>query len=242
MKTKKISVLIKISILLTFFSCNNAENNNDESSVEIGNQTWMTDNLDVETFRNGDSILLVENFEDWIEACKNHVPACCHYKFFRPFGYKYSQVSVFSFKQVRFGKLYNEYAVKDPRGLAPSGWKIPSIKDWRKLLKHYNFQQDQSLPYRLMVNNHNIWSKTQDVPDNNGFSAMLGGSLIGDSENSENVDWPTFNGVNEYTQWWTNTKDSEVISLFKEDDNTTCVVGLEDLNNEANYVRCIKQQ
>lgn len=199
----------------------------------------MTHNLDVETFMNVDSILIVNNFTDWMKACKNHVPACCHYNFFNAFGYKYSQVSGISFKQVRFGKLYNEYAIIDPRGLAPSGWKIPSSNDWLELLNHYNFRKDQSLSYFMKVNNHNIWSKTHDLPDYNGFSAMLGGSLnyIGDSEN---VDWPTFNGVNEYTQWWTNTKDSEVISLFKEDDNTICVVGL-DLNNEANYVRCIKQ-
>lgn len=31
---------------------------------------------------------------------------------------------------VNYGKLYNWYAVNDPRGLVPSGWHIPSSQEW----------------------------------------------------------------------------------------------------------------
>ncbi|MCK7537523.1 MAG: fibrobacter succinogenes major paralogous domain-containing protein [Marinilabiliales bacterium] len=30
----------------------------------------------------------------------------------------------------RYAKLYNWYAVNDPRGLAPEGWRIPTNADW----------------------------------------------------------------------------------------------------------------
>lgn len=32
-----------------------------------------------------------------------------------------------------YGKLYNWYAVNDPRGLAPQGWRIPSNGEWTTL-------------------------------------------------------------------------------------------------------------
>jgi uncharacterized protein (TIGR02145 family) len=35
-----------------------------------------------------------------------------------------------------YGKLYNWYAVNDPRGLAPEGWKVPSSEDWITLIDY----------------------------------------------------------------------------------------------------------
>jgi uncharacterized protein (TIGR02145 family) len=243
MKPFRIINLINISILsLTLFSCNNTEKNIEESSVEIGKQTWMVHNLDVETFMNGDSILLVKNYKDWMKACKNHVPACCQYKFFDGFGYTYTQVAGTVVKQVKYGKLYNEYAIKDPRGLAPKGWKIPSINDWIELLNYYKFSYEKSAIDTTAiiggsVSNFTIWSKNQNIPDYIGFSAVTSGGL--NYLDCPNDDCPIFVGMNEYSQWWTNTENSEVFSLFKEKDRTSFVAGTY-FHNEGYYVRCIK--
>ena len=35
-----------------------------------------------------------------------------------------------SANQTTYGKLYNWYAVNDPRGLAPQGWHIPAVDEW----------------------------------------------------------------------------------------------------------------
>ncbi|MFM7089200.1 MAG: hypothetical protein ACKOZZ_00150 [Bacteroidota bacterium] len=43
-------------------------------SVRIGNQEWMTRNLDVDRFRNGDFIPHVESVEDWKKAGINGQP------------------------------------------------------------------------------------------------------------------------------------------------------------------------
>lgn len=89
-------------------------------TVTIGTQVWMTKNLDVATFRNGDPIPQAKTNEEWEKAGKNEQPAWCYYNNDPANGAKY-------------GKLYNWYAVNDSRGLAPSGYHIPSDAEWTRL-------------------------------------------------------------------------------------------------------------
>lgn len=89
-------------------------------TVTIGSQVWMTKNLDVSTFRNGDPIPQAKTEEEWKKAGGNRQPAWCYYDNDPANGAKY-------------GKLYNWYAVIDPRGLAPAGYHIPSDAEWTKL-------------------------------------------------------------------------------------------------------------
>jgi len=92
-------------------------------SVKIGNQEWMTRNLDVDRFRNGDLIPHAESNEEWKKAGKNGQPAWCYNDNDPDNGKKY-------------GKLYNWYAVNDPRGLAPEGWHVPTDEEWEILVEY----------------------------------------------------------------------------------------------------------
>ena len=40
----------------------------DLKSVKIGNQFWMSENIDVSTFRNGEAILHAQSDQEWEEA------------------------------------------------------------------------------------------------------------------------------------------------------------------------------
>jgi uncharacterized protein (TIGR02145 family) len=91
-------------------------------SVRIGNQEWMTRNLDVDRFRNGDLIPHVESDKEWKEAGSNSQPAWCYYDNDPDNGKKY-------------GKLYNWFAVNESRGLAPEGYHVPSDDEWTSLVK-----------------------------------------------------------------------------------------------------------
>lgn len=71
--------------------------------VKIGDQIWMTRNLNVDKFCNGDPIPETKTNEEWIKAGENGKPAWCYYDNDPANGEKY-------------GKLYNWYAVNDPRG------------------------------------------------------------------------------------------------------------------------------
>ena len=85
-----------------------------ENEIKIGDQTWTSKNLEVSTYRNGDDIPLVEDGKKWKNLTTG---AWCYYE---------NKTG----KGSTYGKLYNGYAINDPRGLAPKGYHIPSDAEW----------------------------------------------------------------------------------------------------------------
>lgn len=88
--------------------------------VKIGDQVWMTKNLDVSKFRNGDPIPEAKTAAEWESAGNSGKPAWSCYDN-DPDNCKI------------YGKLYNWYAVNDSRGLAPSGWHVSTDAEWKTL-------------------------------------------------------------------------------------------------------------
>lgn len=86
--------------------------------VTIGTQIWTSRNLDVDTYRNGDPIPQVTDPTAWAALTTG---AWCYY---------FNDNSYFG---PTYGKLYNAYAVNDPRGLAPTGYHIPTDAEWTVL-------------------------------------------------------------------------------------------------------------
>lgn len=85
-------------------------------SVVIGTQTWMLENLKVRHYNNGDSIPFVTHPVIW----SSPYPRICVYD---------NDMNYMN----EYGLLYNWYVVNDPRGIAPSGWRIPTKEDWQTL-------------------------------------------------------------------------------------------------------------
>ena len=81
-------------------------------------QSWMTKNLDVATYRNGDPIPKVTGTAEWAALTTG---AYCYYN---------NDSATYA---AIYGKLYNWYAVNDPRGLAPEGWHVPTDFEWTTL-------------------------------------------------------------------------------------------------------------
>lgn len=98
--------------------------------VKAGSEIWMKFNLDVVNFRNGDPILQAQSNDEWEKAGFNKQPAWCYYTIDEENGLERS-----------YGKLYNLYALNDPRGLAPEGWHISTETEWREL-QEYLFTSD----------------------------------------------------------------------------------------------------
>ena len=84
-------------------------------ALTICSQEWMDKNLDVTHYQNGDPIPYVPNPTEWAALTTG---AWCYF-WNNP-----------AMSTPTVGKLYNWYAVNDPRGLAPAGWHIPSGNEW----------------------------------------------------------------------------------------------------------------
>jgi uncharacterized protein (TIGR02145 family) len=117
MNRKKIKTVISLFTAVLFTQLNYSQ------TVTIGTQVWMTKNLDIDKFRNGDPIPEAKTEEEWKIAGENHQPAWCYYNNNPLNGEK-------------FGKLYNWYAVNDPRGLAPLGYHIPTELEFFNLINY----------------------------------------------------------------------------------------------------------
>ncbi len=153
-------------------------------SVIIGEQEWMVENLNVDHFRNGDSIPEAKTDEEWIIAGEEHSPAWCYYDNDPENGKIY-------------GKLYNWFAVNDPRGLAPQGWKIPSKVEWTTLTDFLGGKDDAWSKLKEAGTTHwespNVWATNET-----GFTALPGGY-----HNFKG----TYRLIGAHGLWWSSTED-----------------------------------
>lgn len=116
------TVLFLALFLISFFAQGQVTDIEGQTykTIKIGNQTWMAENLNVTKFRNGEDIPIAESEDDWFLATIGEIPA-------------YVDVEFDSENGKFFGKLYNYYAISDPRGIAPEGWRVPTDADWTQL-------------------------------------------------------------------------------------------------------------
>jgi uncharacterized protein (TIGR02145 family) len=194
----------------------------------IGTQVWMTSNLDVSTFRNGDPIREAKTDEEWREAGDNKKPAWCYYENDPANGEKY-------------GKLYNWYAVIDPRGLAPVGYHIPSDHEWSVLTDFLTTEADKNginEPGRkrtfgyLGVQMHRAdanWTTCDFGNNSSGFSGLPGGSR----------DSGIFDYVGYIGSWWSSSEISAERAWFR---SLSCanLDRSEGDKNDGFSVRCLK--
>ncbi len=128
------------------------------SAVTISNLVWMLYNLDVDHYRNGDSIPEVRDSAQWINLTTG---AWCYYNNEPSNGPIY-------------GKLYNWYAVNDPRGLAPLGWHVPTQNEWRMLTTFLG--GDTIAGGKLKETDTLYWhSPNTGATNSSGFTALPGG-------------------------------------------------------------------
>ena len=149
-------------------------------TVIIGEQLWMSENLNVDKFRNGDLIPEAKTDAEWKRAGENKQPAWCYYDNNPENGTKY-------------GKLYNWYAVSDSRGLAPTGWHIPTNGEWTILS---NFLGGLEIAGEKMKTDSG-WTKNNNGTNASGFSGLPGGLQH---------EFGQFFNAGDYGFWWSNSE------------------------------------
>lgn len=144
------------------------------STVTIGNQVWMAENLNVTHYRNGDAILKYTNANGWSMQSKG---AYCEYN---------NEMD----KATTYGRLYNWHVISDSRNICPEGWHIPTQEEWDEMI---NFLGGENNCVNSLKD-PSFWPNSNSSSNNSGFSARPGGMRCSGGQ---------FMNLNSEGAWWT---------------------------------------
>jgi uncharacterized protein (TIGR02145 family) len=205
------------------------------TTVTIGNQVWMKENLKVSKYRNGDAILEISDSTQWESLASlgsEGVAACCFY-------------NNNSSNVVNYGRLYNCYAVQDSRGLCPTSWHVPTDEEWKTLELFLGLPPSeldffgagvrgaaQNIGGKLKVASSNWVSPNIGANNSSGFSALPGGSREINS----------FGGIGANGSWWSASDGlTESNAWFRFLGSGSAGIGREEIfKNQGYSVRCLR--
>jgi len=151
------------------------------SVVWICCNPWMTKNLDVSTYRNGDPIPKVTDGMAWAALTTG---AYCYYN---------NDSTTYA---AMYGKLYNWFALNDTRGLAPEGWHIPTDFEWTTLGTCLGGDALAGGPMKEIGTTH--WTTPNTGATNlSGFTGLPGGLRL---------ETGPFAVINTSGYWWSSTE------------------------------------
>lgn len=147
-------------------------------TIQIGTQIWMAENLRVSKFRTGELIQNIVDNSQWANFSKS---AFC-----------YCNNEVQSEKE--YGKLYNWFAVNDPKNICPVGWHIPSVGEWNTLVSFLGGANQAGGNLKEIETKH--WnSPNADATNSDGFTALPAGFRDSGGDG-------LFHNFNEVAMYW----------------------------------------
>ena len=161
------------------------------TTVSIGTQIWLVENLRTTRYNNGTSIPLVTDNAEWNNLT---APAYCWYN-----------NDAATYKET-YGALYNWYAVNTGK-LCPKGWHAPEDDEWKTLTDYLPEYVGSNKIAKSMAAawgwnaDPNAGNPGNDQSSNNssGFTALPGG-----------CHGSAFLAVGEMGYWWHATETYEI--------------------------------
>lgn len=188
------------------------------TSITIGTQKWLAQNLKTTKYNDGTDIPLVTDNTEW----KNLVSP----------GYCWYNNDEASNKNV-YGAIYNWHAVNTGK-LCPKGWHVPSEEEMWVLADLHGGEKSAGGPLKEKGTTH--WrSPNTGATDLYGFTALPGGYRN---------QWIGFQEMYTHCGWWTATKSSSIwdetaylyIMYYDYPDMAITDVYIQN----GYYVRCVK--
>ena len=184
-------------------------------TINIGDQVWMAENLKTSHYSNGNLIPQLKSEEKWSNFKKG---AWCNYGNYN----KNNEI---------YGKLYNWYAVDNPRNVCPTGWHVPSDNEWGKLIDYLGGEEFAG--GKMKTKGSQYWNSPNINATNDcEFSGISGGSRDNDGK---------FGRIGIRGIWWSSSEydadDANFLHLFYQSSfaNRTTV------NKQNGFsIRCIK--
>lgn len=173
------------------------EKNISYEEIKVGNQIWMKNFFSNSEFSNGDKIAFAKNEKEWKKLNDKKTPA---------WTYAFDSES-----SEKHGVLYNFYAINNISGLAPDGWRIPTLEDVYELNKNQN---------TAFINEHlKRFNQTKVY-----HSLALGTKIE----------------ANEYRIFWTSNEKFYTAYAFEINENTRTLEIKQFDKSAGFFVRCIK--
>jgi uncharacterized protein (TIGR02145 family) len=155
---------------------------NNYTSVKIGPQVWMVENLKTTKYRNGD--LIGTTIPATLDIRSENTPKY-------QWAYDGNENNV-----PTYGRLYTWYAVNDSRSLAPIGWHVALKADWEKLVDYLGGELIPGSKLKEIGSTH--WIKPNTGATNeSGFSALPSGIRLESGP---------FGNIGYVTYWWSSTE------------------------------------
>ena len=151
-------------------------------TIVIGDQEWMAENLKTSHYRNGDPIATNLSDAEWGNTLITQLGAWAFYN-------NDSQY------ECPYGKLYNWFAVSDPRHVCPTGWHEPTEIEWTTLRNYLGGSGGKMKTMGLQY----WFSPNQSATNVTGFSGLPGGSRSGEG---------SFNSFGFQGFWWSSYTNS----------------------------------
>jgi len=158
-------------------------------TIVIGLQEWMAENLKTTIYRNGNAIANITDNAQWSGLTTG---AWASYNNDNQYDCPY-------------GKIYNWYAVADPRHVCPTGWHEPTDDEWTTLADYLGGEfvgggkmKSTGLQYWIDPN--------QDATNESGFSVLPGGNRSDDGD---------FSTVGIAGFWWSSSESSTTTAWLR---------------------------
>lgn len=196
------------------------QDGNTYATIEMGTQEWMAENLRTTTYANGESIQNVTDAGQWSNLTSG---AWVHYN-------NDSQ------HEIPYGKLYNWYAVADPRNICPTGWHVPTDPEWTLLTDYLGGLEVAGGKMKTTGTIEaatGLWHAPNNAAINNsGFTGAPGGyrDFYG-----------TFNSISQDGNWWSSSEYDNGRARSRNLNSTNSGVVWYIVYKEAGFsVRCLR--
>jgi len=158
------------------------------NTVKIGNRWWMSENLKVTHYNNGDAIPNVGADTEWSILISG---AYCEYDN-NPW---YVEA---------YGRLYNWYAISDRRNISLEGWHIPTDEEWKELeiylgmdSSEVNDTGNRGTNEGFLLKSDGGWPLNGNGSNEYSFSALPGGYRL---------DYGLFYNMGYFCYFWSSTE------------------------------------
>ena len=162
---------------------------NSYNTVQIGTQCWTKENLKVTKYMDGTSIPTGLDNATWSNTTSG----------------AYAIYDNNNANDAIYGKLYNWYAVNNPRKLCPAGWHVPSDSEWTILTDYLGGESVEGGKMKSIGTAY--WNDPNTGATNeSGFSVLPGGF--------RNLDG-SFGGIRNYAYFWSATERAYYVAWLR---------------------------